>query len=194
MTGGRCIIIVGLLVALLGFSFPVKAQDNPYKIDNALYPLYERATKYRQDTLGLQIADTLYREAIRIDDKKAQCLALTIPVVHHYNHHNMEEFEKAVDRVQKVSRKNDYLQYYYFGCVYKVNFLMNQGKTLRALQEAEQVKQQAFTDNYPYGIASCLRMMGNIYLARRELWQALSYFQQAAEYYIEKQLCAPSAI
>lgn len=186
MTGGRCIIIVGLLVALLGFSFPVKAQDNPFKIDNALYPLYERATKYRQDTLGLQIADTLYREAIRIDDKKAQCLALTIPVVYHYNHHNMEEFEKAVDRVQKVSRKNDYLQYYYFGCVYKVNFLMNQGKTLRALQEAEQVKQQAFTDNYPYGIASCLRIMGNIYQARRELWQALSYFQQAAEYYIEK--------
>lgn len=186
MTGGRCIIIVGLLVALLGFSFPVKAQDNPFKIDNALYPLYERATKYRQDTLGLQIADTLYRKAIRIDDKKAQCLALTIPVIYHYNHYNIEEFEKAVDRVQKVSRKNDYLQYYYFGCVYKVNFLMNQGKTLRALQEAEQVKQQAFTDNYPYGIASCLRMMGNIYQARRELWQALSYFQQAAEYYIEK--------
>lgn len=186
MTEGRCIIIVGLLVALLGFSFPVKAQDNPFKIDNALYPLYERATKYRQDTLGLQIADTLYHEAIRMDDKKAQCLALTIPVIYHYNHHNMEEFEEAVDRVKKVSRKNDYLQYYYFGCVYKVNFLMNQGKTLRALQEAEQVKQQAFTDNYPYGIASCLRIMGNIYQARRELWQALSYFQQAAEYYIEK--------
>ena len=182
MIGGRCIIIVGLLVALFGFSSPVKAQDNPFKIDNALYPLYERATKYRQDTLGMQIADTLYREAIRIDDKKAQCLALTIPVIYHYNHHNTEEFEKAVDRVQKISRKNDYLQYYYFGCVYKVNFLINQGKTLRALQEAEQVKQQAFTDNYPYGIATCLRMMGNIYQTRRELWQALNYFQQAAEY------------
>ena len=185
MTGGRCIIIVGLLVALFGFSLPVKAQDNPYKIDNALYSLYERATKYRQDTLGLQIADTLYNEAIKIDDKKAQCLALTIPVVYNFNHHNTEEFEKAVDRVQKVSRKNGYLQYYYFGCIYKVNYLMNQDQTLRALQEAELVKQQAFTDNYPYGIATCLRMMGNIYQVRRELRQALNYFQQAAEY-VEK--------
>lgn len=181
MTGIRCIII-GLLVALFEFSSPVKAQDNPYKIDNSLYPLYERANKYRQDTLGLQIADTLYNEAIKINDKKAQCLALTIPVVHYFNHHNTEEFEKAVDRVQKVSRKNDYLQYYYFGCIYKVNFLMNQDQTLRALQEAEQIKQQAFTDNYPYGIATCLRMMGNIYQVRRELRQALDYFQQTAKY------------
>lgn len=182
MTGDRCIIIVGLLVVLFGFACSVQAQDNPYKIDNTLYPLYERATKYRQDTLGLQIADTLYREAIRIDDKKAQCLALTIPVVHYFNNEKTEELEKAIDRLQKVSRKNDYLQYYYFSCIYKVNYLMNQGKTLRALQEAEQVKQQAFTDNYPYGIATCLRMMGNIYQVRRELWQALDYFQQTAEY------------
>lgn len=182
MTGDRCIIIAGLLVVLFGFACSVQAQDNPYKIDNTLYPLYERATKYRQDTLGLQIADTLYREAIRIDDKKAQCLALTIPVVHYFNNEKTEELEKAIDRLQKVSRKNDYLQYYYFSCIYKVNYLMNQGKTLRALQEAEQVKQQAFTDNYPYGIATCLRMMGNIYQVRRELWQALDYFQQTAEY------------
>ena len=92
MTGIRCILI-GLLVALFEFSSPVKAQDNPYKIDNSLYPLYERANKYRQDTLGLQIADTLYNEAIKINDKKAQCLALTIHVVHYFNHHNTEEFE-----------------------------------------------------------------------------------------------------
>ena len=43
---------------------------------------------------------------------------------------------------------------------------MNTGNTLRALQEAELTKEQAFADDYPYGISTCLRMMGNIYFLR----------------------------
>lgn len=33
---------------------------------------------------------------------------------------------------------------------------MNTGNTLRALQEAELTKEQAFADDYPYGISTCL--------------------------------------
>lgn len=34
---------------------------------------------------------------------------------------------------------------------------MNTGNTLRALQEAELTKEQAFADDYPYGISTCLQ-------------------------------------
>lgn len=175
-------ISICLLSAFIGFSLPIEAQDNPYKIDNSLYQLFEKATKYRTSQLGLRVADTLYTKAIRKNDKKAQCLALTIPVIYYFNKGQTELLEKWIDKLQDVSRKNNYLQYYYFGCIYKVNNLMNTSNTLRALQEAEQTKEQAFTDNYPYGIATCLRMMGNIYYARGETRTALSYYQQALEY------------
>ncbi len=59
---------------------------------------------------------------------------------------------------------------------------MNTGNTLRALQEAELTKEQAFADDYPYGISTCLRMMGNIYFARRENRTALDYYQQSLVY------------
>ena len=63
---------------------------------------------------------------------------------------------------------------------------MNTGNTLRALQEAELTKEQAFADDYPYGISTCLRMMGNIYFARRENRTALDYYQQSLVYTQEK--------
>lgn len=171
-----------LLPALIGFLLPMKAQDNPYKINNSLYPLFEKATKHRTTTTGLLVADTLYARALQENDKKAQCLALTIPVTYYFNKDQTEKLEEAVARLQEVSRKNNYLQYYYFGSIYKVNNLMNTGNTLRALQEAEATKEQAFTDNYPYGISTCLRMMGNIYYARRETRTALDYYQQALKH------------
>ena len=42
-----------LSCALAGFHLPVKAQDNPYKIDNSLYQLYEKATKNRKIYNGM---------------------------------------------------------------------------------------------------------------------------------------------
>lgn len=171
-----------LSYVFIGFALPAKAQDNPYKINNTLYQLFEKATKHRTDTLGLLVADTLYANAIRENDKKAQCLALTIPVIYYFNKKLTEPLEKTITKLQEVSRKNNYLQYYYFGCIYKVNNLMNTNNTLRAIQEAEQTKEQAFTDNYPYGISICLRMMGNIYYARGETRTALNYYQQALKY------------
>ncbi|WP_294553836.1 HAMP domain-containing sensor histidine kinase [uncultured Bacteroides sp.] len=178
----KYIAICLLSCAFIGLSLPAKGQDNPYKIDNSLYLLYEKATKSRSLPAGLEIADTLYNKAIRINDKKAQCLALTIPVIYYFNQRQTEELEKSITKLQEISRKNNYLQYYYFGCIYKVNNLMNTGNTLRALQEAESTKEQAFTDNYPYGISTCLRMMGNIYYARGETRTALDYYQQALKY------------
>ncbi len=104
-------------------------QDRPL-----FYLLYEEATKHRNNATGLEIADTIYTKAIRINDKKAQCLALTIPVIYYFNNGKTELLEKAISRLQEISRKNNYLQYYYFGSIYKVNYLMNTGNTLRALR------------------------------------------------------------
>lgn len=179
-------ISICLLSVFIGSLLPTRAQDNPYKIDHSLYLLYEEATKSRNNATGLEIADTLYAKAIRINDKKAQCLALTIPVINYFNNGKTELLEKSINRLQEVSRKNNYLQYYYFGSIYRVNYLMNTGNTLRALQEAELTKEQAFADDYPYGISTCLRMMGNIYYARRETRTALDYYQQSLVYTQEK--------
>ena len=84
--------------------------------------------------------------------RKAQCLALTIPVHCHAAANNYDMLEQSAERLRLEARKNDYLQYYYFACTIEINKLLNNGRTLRALQKAEDMKKQAFEDKHDYGI------------------------------------------
>lgn len=59
-----------VLLLLTGLFIPAGAQNNPYKIDDSLYPFFQRATKLRTSPQGLLIADTLYAEATKKKDKK----------------------------------------------------------------------------------------------------------------------------
>jgi len=167
----------------MGISMPVGAQNNPYKIDDSLYSVYQRATKYRTLPQGVMIADTLYAEAVKKGDKKAQCLALTIPVIYTYGSHaGYEVLEQTTNRLKEVSRENGYLQYYYFACSYEMNYLLLEGRSLAALQKAEAVKEQAFEEGHAYGIFSCIRMIGNIYLNRGDWKQAFRHYKNALDY------------
>ena len=66
------------LVLSVWVSLPSAAQNNPYKIDDALYPIYQRASKQARQQEGLLVADTLYQQALKLGDKKG-----TMPGIHH---------------------------------------------------------------------------------------------------------------
>ncbi len=176
----KCICL--LIIFLLTGHLHAGAQNNPYKIDDALYTIYQRATKNRINPKGLLIADTLYNEAIKKRDKKAQCLALTIPVVYYFYSDQPDKLEQAIAKTKRVSRENGYLQYYYFAGIHKVNYLINNNNSLRALEEVEMLKEQAFKDKHDYGITTCMRIMGNIYLNRSNWKEAMKHYKEALEY------------
>ena len=69
------------LVLSVWVSLPSAAQNNPYKIDDALYPIYQRASKQARQQEGLLVADTLYQQALKLGDKKAR-------LVSYNNHHD----------------------------------------------------------------------------------------------------------
>ena len=69
-----CFLVLSVWVFL-----PSAAQNNPYKIDDALYPSTSGSKQARQQE-GLLVADTLYQQALKLGDKKAQCLAYIIPL------------------------------------------------------------------------------------------------------------------
>ena len=77
-------VCLGIIaVFLCGEVTSVQSQNNPYKIRDELYPIYQRGAKYRVSAEGLRIADSLFAEAVRLNDKKAQCLALVIPTYYY---------------------------------------------------------------------------------------------------------------
>lgn len=103
-----------LLPLLTGVILPCTAQNNPYKIHDTLYPLYLRADRLSKTSEGLSAADSLRLEALRIGDKKAECLAYTIPLRYYAKRSDCTKMEMTVEELKKISRANDYLQYYYY--------------------------------------------------------------------------------
>lgn len=174
-----------LFILLAGSSISAWGQNNPYKIDDSLYPIYQRATKWRTDPKCLLVADTLYFEATRKNDKKAQCLALSVPLNYYYSTADYDRLVQSAERLKEESRANDYLQYYYYAYTTEINWLLNHGKSLRALHKAEEMKEQAFNDQHEFGIYSCIRTMGNIYVMRGDEEMAIEYYENALEYMLE---------
>lgn len=174
-----------LFIFLAGSFVSVRGQNNPYKIDDSLYPIYQRATGWRTNPKCLLVADTLYVEATRKNDKKAQCLALSVPLNYYYSTTDYGRLVQSAERLKEESRTNDYLQYYYYAYTTEINWLLNHGKSLRALQKAEEMKEQAFKDQHDFGIYSCIRTMGNIYVMRGDDEMAMEYYQNALDYMLK---------
>lgn len=179
----KLILVLSLLMNI--DTFATYAQDNPFKIDNALYSIYQRAFKLRNTTQGLRIADTLYIEAVEKHDLKAQCLAFVISVNHYSNRESYDSLTVAVNKCQEKARENNYLQYYYYAYGCQIVWLLNHGNTLQALQLSENMKNEAFKDKSSYGIVLCLRHQGYIYQMRKNEDMAANCYEEAVEYMLK---------
>lgn len=159
------------------------AQNNKYKINDKLYGLYVEAEKKQNTEEGLRLAKEMEKKAIELKDKKAQCLAHVIPVNYYQQKNDQEKFEKAANDLMAISRKNDFLQYYYFGYSKKIGYLQAHKQSVTAMEQLDKMKQDATADNYPYGISTYYRMLGNIYWSRRDYANAKKVYKQGLEYF-----------
>lgn len=138
--------------------------------------------KYIHQPQCVQIADSLYELAKAMEDKKAQCIALTVPVSYYMDLNDSLHFVSAIKHLQEVARKNDYLQYYYYASNNYIIWLLNRGQSLKALRYSEEMKNQAVKDQHIYGLYSCIRTQGHIYTARGDEEMGIKCYQHALDY------------
>ena len=179
----RCSAI--LLVALWGVATSLSAQDNPYKISNHLYALYQKGLRVLRKPECLFYADSLYRQAHREGDTKAECMGAVLRMRHFTQLNSREDMEREVLFVQEVSRRTGFDRYYYYAYQLKAVWLLNHSLSLAALQMTEQMKREAYADNSSYGIYNCLRIMGMIYYVRSNPRLAADYYRQALDYILK---------
>ena len=110
----RRLFIKTMLAGIVSLIMPIelKAQNNPFKIDDKLYEYYVRASNARRRPICVAIADTMYNMAMLSGDKKAACIALSVPVGHYQVTLQEEKFNSAADRLMAEARKNGELNYY----------------------------------------------------------------------------------
>lgn len=107
---GRFFIIL-LLIGMIPFRQIIKAQNNPYKIDNQLYAYYQKSYQLIKKPEVMLMADTLFGMAAQKGDLKAQCLALNIKADYYYFTNNIDSLLMEKEKVADFSRKTPYQQY-----------------------------------------------------------------------------------
>lgn len=174
--------IMLLVLMMTGWTAGVKA-DNIYKINDELYGYYVRAYKMRQYQEGLAIADTMLRKAEKMGDKKAECIALVIPVNYHfYRKNDLKGMLKAVNTLKARSEKNGYMQYYFFAGNQLINFYVNTNRYSEATIEISNQRKKAMAIKDHFGIMSAYKNMGRLYLSKSEFYLAWEELKTAIEY------------
>lgn len=181
----KFISLLFLFISLLAYH-SMQAQNNPYNIKDELFPMYERASNRAYHAIGLQIADSLKSAAREMGDKKAECLAYTIPVRYYMGARDTENLLKAVDDLKKVSSRNGYSQYYYYAYDNIIIHYLNEGNTVEAMHFANEAQEEANRTNDVYGQLSCLRTLANVYEARHDYERATLYTRKALDYLLDK--------
>ena len=165
-----------------GIQFPVRAQNNPFKIHDSIYVVYRELQKNVASPDVLEKADALAERARALGDKKGECVALTLSVTHNFYGKDSLMLVKSVQRLQKVARENGYLQYYYYASSDYIFWLLNHNHSLKALHVAERMQRQADQDKNDYGIYSCLKAQGYIYYARGDYDSAIRYHEETLKF------------
>lgn len=158
------------------------AQNNPYKISDRLYPLYQRAYQQRVRKEGIVLADQLYAEAVRLRDGKARCLARTIPMLNHYNLMDDDQaFYRAVDDLKAEAIATGFKQYYYYALSQKVNYLLNKHDDFEALVTAQDLSDKAHKEHDALGMFYGLSSVAQTHIARKEILLAIKAIEEAKD-------------
>ena len=191
----RRLLMTTAMCLAVSVCLPEPVQDNPYRILDLLYKEYLEAFNCRTSQEGVRRARALYRHAEQLGDRKAQCMALTIPVIYYTMLHTDDAaFEHAVKELQDAATKYGYEQYYYYGVTNRVNYLINQKRTSDAFAYVSDVEREARRQKSAYGSFTALNALGQLHTQSSVYGQAIDCYKKALGYglsYLRDQDMAP---
>src|SRR5574344_2080212 len=113
MMKGYRLLLLFVIILLFG-QLQTFAQNNAYKINDTLYEYFRKAqNNLKVPGKGLLMADTLYVNAQKLNDVKAQALALYLRVSYYHNQENRDGERREFERISSILMKSPYLQYYF---------------------------------------------------------------------------------
>lgn len=136
-----------------------------YKVDDALYAYYMRCKASLNDSIVMQMADTLFRMAGEKKDVRMQAVALSTKLDYHYfQNRSKDSIVYYVDVVKKFAVENDQLKYYYFAWSKRlITYDIKQSRYNTALYETDKMMKDAEARNYPSGMADGYSVLSTIY-------------------------------
>ncbi len=173
------IMLVGVWFALS--TAVASSQNNPYKISDSLYPDFVRVQNMKNNPMVLTLADSLYHEADKVGDRKAQCALLCTPVQYAHNRKDTEMMDKVAQRCREEALKYNYPQYYYFAWKTQIALYANLRKLPKAMTLLVEMENDTRRYFNGYGRVECYMLYGNIYKLLQNEDEAIRYYELALD-------------
>lgn len=189
-----------MAVAVLLGGIGLRAQNNPYKIDDSCYECMTRADALIGKEGFDEANEALLKAATAASDNKAlvlyyferlrNCCALR-PV-------SDANVLAAQEEVKTNARKYGYLQYYYQSYQSVKNYFFNTGRQIRALELIQEMQKQAFEENNEYGkwlaekeLASYYKVYGANSAAREHIRASIRTYLSTDDPTVRRQSLCP---
>ncbi|MBP3510866.1 MAG: HAMP domain-containing histidine kinase [Prevotella sp.] len=179
--------LTSIILIIFTATLTAKAQNNRYKVDDALYSIYTEADRNCENEHGLELGRKLYSEATRKGDKVAQCLAYVIPLRYHLRKTgDGKKLTETAEKLKSMSRACNFLTGYYYACRAEIVYDTKHGRLFSALQRAEDMHKQALTDKSDYGIYYSMKNVANIYAMRNNGKMSMNKYKEALDFALER--------
>ena len=151
-----------------------------YVYETRMKLLYE----HTYDTANIPIADSIYREADRLNSDWCKLRALELKYyVYVADPSKEKEFFKAMDEYLKIASSSpEYQQELYDGTYAKVEYLIDLKRYISAQEIVRDLMRKAETSEYSEGLYLCNYLMGCIYQHRGDYSMAIPYLKKAEDY------------
>lgn len=162
--------------------FSLTAQNNQFNMDSTLFVYYQRCERISRTPGILQAADTLFRMAEKLGDKRTQAAALCHKASYFYFcGMDMDSLRYYSEEVKRFARQTGQPKYYYWiwgryieGYIIKKQFNL-------ALLELKAMQEEATKENYMPGLISCYKLMRNVYSLKNNVQLAYEYQKKVVE-------------
>ena len=182
------IIIALLTVWASMIPHNTSAQVAGYKLDESLYPLYEKAQNNRDLPAGLEYAKKLYAQGEKRDDTYAKCVALNVMLQHYVLNDNYEMIKTTAKRLRKMAQICGNQQMYYLAFSNEVNGYLNKHQSLTAQRLACELLDESNKKQDRMGQYVAKKTLGDVQRVRRLYNNAIQQYLDAYVIYLKNQL------
>ncbi len=190
------IIVVAVLLGGIG----LRAQNNPYKIDDSCYECMSKADALIGKEGFDEANEALLKAATVASDNKALVLYYVVRLRNFcaIRPESDADILAAQEEVKTNARKYGYLQYYYQSYQSVKNYYFNTGRQIRALELIQEMQKQAFEENNEYGkwlaekeLASYYKVYGAYSAAREHIRASIRTYLSTDDPTVRRQSLCP---
>ena len=162
--------------------FSLTAQNNQFNMDSTLFVYYQRCERISRTPGILQAADTLFRMAEKLGDKRTQAAALCHKASYFYFcGMDMDSLRYYSEEVKHFARQTGQPKYYYWIWGRYIEGYIIKKQLNLALLELKTMQEEATKENYMPGLISCYKSMRNVYSLKNNVQLAYEYQKKVVE-------------